>query len=805
MPFFRFFHTRAESSESVESTGGVIKRAFRTLAFSAAGLFVVLPLALGLSSVILRMQHRADERRQAQIGLMRLDREVSLLHDMEYKCTSDPTILRSDSTRLDAINQNIQSCLMALPAVEDDAALSPVRRSLKRYQSAVQNEFALYKAGRDRAARSVHDTGVSPAGDALADAIRAADVRNGTDAMQANRVADGGTTGVVLAAALLVFIFVRRSEAARRRGVSLAMKQQTLRRSEERFRALVRNASDVISILTPDGAVRYLSPTAERLWNCHPDVLEGTAIADLVHPDERARLDALLAQSLAAPGESLTSELRLCPAGSRLRSGDWRTFETVWTNLPTEPGVEGVLLTCRDVSERKAFEEQLSHQAFHDSLTRLPNRALFMERLGHALARSRRQGSVVAVLFLDLDNFKIVNDSLGHEAGDSLLLTVAERLSACVRPGDTVARLGGDEFTILLEDLDGEVQAGGLAERIAAALSVPLLVSGREVFTTASLGIACESGATLGAGRTPDDLVRDADTAMYHAKTEGKSRSVVFNAGMNAQAVNRLELEMDLRRALEKEEFRVFYQPIVALDTRRVCEVEALVRWEHPVRGLVPPGDFIPLAEETGLIVPIGLWVLRQACRQGRIWQEEQVSGQPLRVSVNVSARQLQQPDLVAQVAEILAETGLAASCLKLEITESVMMLDADQTIPRLHALRTLGVHLAVDDFGTGYSSMAYLSSLPIDTLKIDRSFVSKMGRSEDDAAIVRAIVTLAKTLSLQITSEGIETPAQLALLCDLGCDQGQGYHFARPLPASDFAALLARNGEREPILLSMS
>ncbi len=794
MPFFKFF---------CRGTMTVIKRRLRTLAFSAAGLFTVLLLALGVSSVILKMQHRADERRQAQIGLMQLDQEVSLLHDMEYKCAADPTLLRSDSSRLQAINQNLLSCLTALPAAENDAPLTAVRRSLSRYQAAVEDEFALYQAGRDRAARAVHDLRVSPAADSLADAIRAADERSGKDATQANRVADSGTTAVVLVAATLVFVFVRRSEAARRREVSLAMQQQALRRSEERFRALVRNASDVISILTPEGAIRYLSPTAERLWNCRPDTLEGTAIGALVHPDEQARLDALLAQSLTAPGESLTAELRLCPAGSRLRSGDWRTFETVWTHLPAEPGVEGVLLTCRDVSERKAFEEQLSHQAFHDALTHLPNRALFMERLGHALARSRRQGSLVAVLFLDLDNFKIVNDSLGHEAGDSLLLTVAERLAACVRPGDTVARLGGDEFTILLEDLDDEAQAGGLAERIAAALSEPLRVSGREVFTTASLGIACESGATLGAGRTPDDLVRDADTAMYRAKTEGKSRSVVFNAGMNAQAVNRLELEMDLRRALEKEEFRVFYQPIVSLESREVCEVEALVRWEHPVRGLVPPGDFIPLAEETGLIVPLGLWVLCEACRQVRAWQEAARGSQKrLRLSVNVSARQLQQPDLVAKVAEVLAETGLTPACLKLEITESVMMLDADQTIPRLHALRALGVHLAVDDFGTGYSSMAYLSSLPIDTLKIDRSFVAKMSRSEDDAAIVRAIVMLAKTLGLQITSEGIETPGQLALLCDLGCDQGQGYHFARPLPPADFAALLARNGEREPILL---
>lgn len=775
-----------------------VERNLRVLLVSAAGLFGTLPVALGIASVIIQIQHQSDDRRQAQIGLLRLDKEVSLLRDMEYRSSADPSIIHTDSSRLVSINQAIHNCLAALPDGQGSEAISPVRRSLREYQVAIQSEFALYEAGQAKAARQAHDKQVSPSADALADAMRAAGEHNNSAALQANRTADGGTTGVLLCAGLLVFVFVRRSEAARRRESALAMEQQTLKRSEERFGALVRNASDVIAIVTPEGVIRYISQTAQRLWGQCPAALEGTALALLVCPEDAERLTAQQVQSLNAPAESQSAELRLCHA-----DGTWHTFETVWTFLPTEPGVEGILLTCRDVSERKAFEAQLSHQAFHDSLTHLPNRALFQERLGHALARSRRVGSVVAVLFLDLDNFKIVNDSLGHEAGDSLLLTVAERLSACVRPGDTVARLGGDEFTVLLEDLDDTAQALGLAERISATLNVPLLVSGREVFTTASLGIACESGASMDAPRTPDDLVRDADTAMYRAKTEGKSRTVVFDAGMNTQAVNRLELEMDLRRALEKEEFRVFYQPIVTLETRRVCEVEALVRWEHPVRGLVPPGDFIPLAEETGLIVPLGLWVLREACVQVRVWQEAQHSGRPLRLSVNVSGRQLQQPDLVAQVADILEETGLAPSCLKLEITESVMMLDADDTIPRLHALRALGVCLAVDDFGTGYSSMAYLSSLPIDTLKIDRSFVTKMGRSDDDAAIVRAIVTLAKTLNLQITCEGIETPAQLAQLCSLDCDQGQGYHFSRPVPAADFAALLARGMEREPILLT--
>lgn len=775
-----------------------VERNLRVLLVSAVGLLGIVPVALGIASVIIQIQHQADGRRQAQIGLLRLDKEVSLLRDIEYRSSADPSIIHTDSSRLASINAAIQECLAALPDAPDGEVIAPVRLSLRNYEAAVRDEFALYESGQAKAARQVHDRRVSPGADALADAMRAADEHNDKEAVRANQIADGGTAGVLLFAALLMFVVVRRSEAARRRESALAMEQQSLKRSEERFGALVRNASDVIVIATSDGIIRYVSPTAQRLWGQSPAALEGTALALLAHPEDAERLDAQKVQSLNAPTESLSAELRL-----RHADETWHTFETVWTFLPTEPGVEGMLLTCRDVSERKAFEAQLSHQAFHDSLTRLPNRALFQERLGHALARSRRVGSVVAVLFLDLDNFKIVNDSLGHEAGDSLLLTVAERLSACVRPGDTVARLGGDEFTVLLEDLESAAQAQGLAERISATLNVPLLVSGREVFTTASLGIACESGASLEAARTPDDLVRDADTAMYRAKTEGKSRAVVFDSNMNTQAVNRLELEMDLRRALEKEEFRVFYQPIVTLETRRVCEVEALVRWENPGRGLVPPGDFIPLAEETGLIVPLGLWVLREACVQVRTWQEAQQTGRPLRLSVNVSGRQLQQPDLVAQVAAILEETGLAPSCLKLEITESVMMLDADDTIPRLHALRALGVCLAVDDFGTGYSSMAYLSSLPIDTLKIDRSFVIKMGRSDDDAAIVRAIVTLAKTLNLQITCEGIETPAQLAQLCSLDCDQGQGYHFSRPVPAADFAALLVRGVEREPILLT--
>jgi diguanylate cyclase (GGDEF)-like protein len=438
-----------------------------------------------------------------------------------------------------------------------------------------------------------------------------------------------------------------------------------------------------------------------------------------------------------------------------------------------------------EIAERRQAQEQLAHQAFHDSLTGLPNRALFLDRLQRALAQARRAKDPVAVLFLDLDNFKVINDSLGHETGDGMLIAIAQRLRACVRPGDTVARLGGDEFTILLEDVDDACRVARVAERVAAALRAPLVIGGREVFTTASIGIAISTGGD----EMPGDLLRDADTAMYQAKTGGKAGYAVFDRSMNTRALERLEIESDLRQALEQGELRLHFQPIVQLESGQLTEVEALVRWEHPKLGLVPPGRFIPVAEETGLIVPLGAWVLQEACRQGQAWQGQRPGDPPLVVSVNLSARQLQQADLVDMTARILEETGFDPARLKLEITESVMMLDAESTIGKLHQLKALGVHLAVDDFGTGYSSMAYLSSLPIDTLKIDRSFVSRLGQQTEAEAIVRAIISLAKTLNLQVTSEGIETPEQLAHLQALGCERGQGYYFARPLTGDAVAA----------------
>jgi diguanylate cyclase (GGDEF)-like protein len=423
--------------------------------------------------------------------------------------------------------------------------------------------------------------------------------------------------------------------------------------------------------------------------------------------------------------------------------------------------------------------DQLARQAFRDPLTSLPNRALFMDRLQHALTRTERRGEQLAVLFLDLDRFKVVNDSMGHGVGDQLL-------AACLRPEDTIARLGGDEFAILLEDVKDDKGPTSVADRLTAELQQPFMVEGREVVITVSIGIAMSTARRM----TPEDILRDADLAMYHAKGKGKARYEIFDKSMNAPAQERMDLELDLRNAVARGEFVLHYQPVVDLPTGRITEVEALVRWKHPQRGLLFPADFIGLSEETGLIVALGRWVLHEACRQTRQWQLASPDSK-LAISVNLSARQLQQPGLVEEIAAVLHETRLDAADLRLEITETVVMHDAPTTLAKLEALKTLGVQLAIDDFGTGYSSLGYLKRFPVDTLKIDRSFVKGIGDDVEDSAIVRAVITVAKSLNLSVTAEGIETAEQLEHLRTLGCDHGQGYFFAKPMASDRVPALL--------------
>jgi len=443
----------------------------------------------------------------------------------------------------------------------------------------------------------------------------------------------------------------------------------------------------------------------------------------------------------------------------------------------------------------RSHQEQLSYQALHDPLTDLPNRSLFSDRLDHALESLARRPSRLAVLFVDVDRFKLINDSMGHAKGDQVLVTMAERLKAAVRPGDTVARFGGDEFVVLCEDIAGEAEAQAIAERLRAAAEQPIVVGGAQFVVTASTGIALASSPSVSA----DELLRDADAAMYQAKDDGRNQTRVFADSLRAKLLHRLDTEVDLRRAISAGELRVHYQPIVDLGTGEVVEVEALARWEHPERGLVPPGDFIPVAEETGLVVPLGEWVLRESCRQVSQWRARfpdlAVSG--LGLSVNFSGRQLSQRDIVDVVDRALSDAGLPASSLTLEITESVLMSDARHAVEVVGALGALGVRFSIDDFGTGYSSLSYLKRFSAQVLKIDRSFVDGLGRDPQDTAIVTATIALARALAMDTIAEGVEDPDQLAYLRRLGCQRAQGYYFSRPVPPDALAVLLARSAPR--------
>ena len=451
----------------------------------------------------------------------------------------------------------------------------------------------------------------------------------------------------------------------------------------------------------------------------------------------------------------------------------------------------------RHIAEQESISRQLQeskdhfrHAAFHDALTHLPNRALLTENLAFVIERAKNSEDYqFAVLFLDLDRFKNVNDSLGHTIGDQLLIAMARRLESCIREVDMVARLGGDEFAVLLDGIPSATEATNMARRIQEKLSTPFNLSGHEVFTTTSIGIALSSTGY----DHPENMLRDADTAMYRAKAQGKACYEVFDKGMHTHAVYLLQMENDLRRALDREEFCVYYQPIVALGSGQLAGFEALIRWNHPERGFVNPGDFIPLAEETGLIVPIGQWILKRSCQQLAKWQWQSSSNRNLFMSVNLSSKQVAQPDLVTNIRETLEATNVGAQHLKLEITESAVMDNADRAVLLLKELKALGVQLSIDDFGTGYSSLGYLHRFPVNTLKIDRSFIGRIGEAAENIEIVRTIISLADNMGMDVVAEGVETLSQLTQLRKLNCDYGQGYLFSRPVDGDSVTAWIAR------------
>jgi diguanylate cyclase (GGDEF)-like protein/PAS domain S-box-containing protein len=559
---------------------------------------------------------------------------------------------------------------------------------------------------------------------------------------------------------------------------SLAVAMREAQEREEHFRSLVQESSDVLTICESDGTIRFISPALYTTFGYDFGDLVGTQLAALVHPEDAGRVKEEVADAIANGGT------RRVECRYRHADGRWLHVEAVLTNHLAHPSIEGLVFNTRDVSERKALERQLTHQAFHDPLTGLANRELFRDRVHHALQLRKRTHSQLAVLFLDLDGFKAVNDTLGHSVGDALLREVSGRLRSVLREADTVARLGGDEFAVLLEEIEGLHVAQQIATRFLEELHTAFPLDGHEVFVGASIGVAL-----AGYDEDVDEVLRNADLAMYRAKATGKNRCEVFEPDMHTAALERMEVENDLRHAVVRNELRLHYQPIVELDTGRLVGVEALLRWEHPTRGLVSPLDFITVAEESGLIVPIGRWVLTEACRQVARWQRE--TGTPLRLSVNISARQLQAPRLAEHVAKTLRSTGLRPSDLVLEITESMLVDDADRTIAKLHLLREIGVRLAIDDFGTGYSSLNYLRRLPVDILKIDRSFVMGIGSEAELTSLTTAIVGIGRDLGLETVAEGIEEVEQLDALRAMGCSFGQGYLYARPLPPADLTDIV--------------
>ncbi len=443
-----------------------------------------------------------------------------------------------------------------------------------------------------------------------------------------------------------------------------------------------------------------------------------------------------------------------------------------------------------ELTQRKLTEDLLAYTSVHDPLTDLPNRVLFIDRLSHAMERAKRHKNFMyAVFFLDLDRFKVVNDSLGHNIGDKLLVESARRLSACIRGEDTVARLGGDEFVILLEDIKDTAEALQVAERIQNNLALPYDLDGHIIFAFASMGIVL-SGADY---EQPDDIVRDADIAMYRAKGQGLGRYEIFDPTMLDRVMTRLELETDLRKALEYQQFVVHYQPILNMTTHRIIGFEALVRWQHPTKGLIPPAEFIPTAEETGLIIPLGYWILDEACRQIHAWNVQYASDPPLTINVNLSTRQCEQPDLVQKISDILRKNKLDAGLLKLELTESLIIKDSESISVMLSKLRELGIQVQIDDFGTGYSSLSYLHTLPIDTLKIDRSFISRLGSKNNGAEIVQTILSLAHNLGMKVIAEGVETKEQLSELSAMDCEYMQGFFFSHPVDSLEAGALLGK------------
>jgi diguanylate cyclase (GGDEF)-like protein/PAS domain S-box-containing protein len=611
--------------------------------------------------------------------------------------------------------------------------------------------------------------------------------KNGVDLIRLLHSIDNFTPSIILtgqntkerdyeAMAVGVYDYLLKSEVdapTLERAIRYALKrnstEKALRESESRFRSVIQNLSDVITILDEDYKISYTSPSAKSIFGVEKTDILGSKLIDFCHPEDLNNFSKFLLDVSTKP-ETLSIEWRILSEGET-----WLYVESVGTDLLSDPNVRGIIITTRNINERKILESKLTHQAFHDSLTGLANRVLFRDRVEHALLRAKRQKSSIAVMFLDLDNFKNINDTLGHAIGDQLLSVVATNLKQSVREIDTVARLGGDEFAVLLEEAIHPNDTVSVANRILEKIQRCFVLQDKEVLVGISIGIAVSEFGLENA----DELLRNADVAMYIAKERGKGQFAMFETELHNLLLTQLELEIDLRKAVENNEFFLLYQPILNLETKRIRGVEALIRWQHPQKGTIPPVKFIPLAENTGLIIPIGRWVLEQACQQ---LSKLAKNDNEFSVTINISGKQLQHPDFVQETIETIQKTGVNPHHIILEITESQMIHNMNTTHKRLCQLKAFGIRLALDDFGTGYSSLNCLHQFPIDILKIDKSFVDGISDGTETAAVAKTIIALSEALKLQTIAEGIEKPEQVETLKKFGCRYGQGYYFAKPI-----------------------
>ncbi len=662
----------------------------------------------------------------------------------------------------------------------DDHAIEELASTFETYQTAMTKEFGLLAAGDIEAAEEVDEEQVDPAFESFIEAVTEAVSKQTASAKNFRRFTVGAEALVVVLMAALATWLLRRLERNRRLTALAISEQRTL----QQVNTLVQHASDIIVRLDDQGIVRFHNSAIESTLGYNGSELQSRSFWEFLHPLDSLKGRECQKNLLAHPGQVFHCEMRFQHC-----DGSVRVLDIHANNLLHDKDFETIILNARDISERKNLEERLEHQAFHDPLTDLPNRRLLLSRLEHALTRSQRRQQPVALLYLDLDRFKAINDGLGHSYGDQLLVGVAARLKQCLRMEDTVARLGGDEFCILIEETADKAEPVLLAERIIAAFKAPFKIGEHELFVNTSIGIALGTGVQSNAL----EVLRFADIAMYRAKQKGKGRFEVYDASQSNLAPEMLRLEVELRQAVEQGRgFQLHYQPLIDIKTGQLKSLEALVRWQHPTLGTIPPLQFIPLAEETGLIIPLGAWVLETACRQAKAWQDEY--GITSTISVNLSLKQLRQPDFVDSVLQTLEQTGLASKYLELEITESYLMEDVTM-LSKLEQLRSAGIGLAIDDFGTGYSSLAHLRHFPVNTLKVDRSFTQSLTslkqEAKGDAFIVEAVIGMARALQLNVVAEGIETKEQLERLRELGCDLGQGYYFSKPMPIEKVAEFL--------------